>query len=101
MPELEGEHPLGERLNDVAVRLEIIQAMAATIIAVVLRTANDDHRRQIIEELRRNILLGVARINPNGGPAEMLICEEATDRLLDEVLRLSHNIDPLSPRKST
>lgn len=89
MPETAVQHPIDKRLRDVAVRLELTQAMLATTIAIMLRMSTDDHRRGILEEFRRNVLLTMARIVPNADPTAVLTHEEAADGLLDEILRLS------------
>lgn len=84
----EGQQPIDERLSDVAVRLEITQVMMVTMIAIMLRTSIEDPRRTV-EALRRNILLAMARIVPDADQAAVLTCEEAADRLIDEIQRLA------------
>lgn len=71
------------------IRLRVNQAMLETTIAFLLRSGNADDRRWLMEDLRRNILITMADIEPNADQATVLTHEDAADRLLDEIVRLS------------
>lgn len=72
--------------------LDLLRAMTATMFAIMLRMADENgHRQIILKDLRRNILLTVAKINPGADEQARLSHEERTDSLLDELLRLARN----------
>ncbi len=77
------------RLNDIEVRLQIAQTVMATATAIALRAADEDQHRRILHELRRNILITLAQVEPTADQAAVLTREESTDRMLDEIVRLS------------
>lgn len=78
-----------ERLSDIAVKLDLLQTMLATTIAIMLRTAAADQRPRILDELRRNVLITLAQVEPTADQAAVLTREDGADRMLDEIARLS------------
>ena len=66
------------------------QTMLATTIAFILRSASDSDRRQLINELRRNILLTMADVALDAEPATVLAHEESTDALLDQIQHIAN-----------
>lgn len=81
-----------QRLDELAAQLGIVQTMTATAVAIMVRMAGEDYAPRILDELRRNILLTLASTNPNANQDMVLTHEEGTDRLLDEIVRLSRNV---------
>lgn len=78
-----------ERLTDLAVQMAVVRTMSATAVAAVLRTTSAGHQRQILDELRRNIALAMMQINLQADEATVLTYEDAIDRMIDEIVRLS------------
>jgi hypothetical protein len=63
--------------------------MLATTIGVLLRSGDDDQRRQILQSLRRNILGAGEEVHPSTDQASALVTEESVDQLLDQIVRLA------------
>jgi hypothetical protein len=78
-------------LEQVKIRLRVVEVMSTTMIAFVLRSGDADQRRQILGELRRNLLLAIEMIYPSANQANVLAVEENVDRVLDEIARLARN----------
>lgn len=76
-------------LEQLKIRLRVVEIMSATSIAFVLRPGNADQRRAMLEELRRNLIVGVEEVHPSTDQAGALATEDCVDRLLDEIVRLA------------
>lgn len=71
------------------VRLRTAEILAAMTVAFLLRSGSNDQRREMLDELRRNLILALQEFNPAKDQATELTSEVAVDELLDQVVRLA------------
>lgn len=76
-------------LEQIKIRLRVAEFMSTTLIAFMLRSANAGHRREMLAELRRNLIVAVEEVLPSTDQAGALATEDSVDRLLDEIVRLA------------
>lgn len=75
----------GDDLSQMSIRLRVAEIMAATVIAAIVRAGNP----LILHELRRNVLGALNDVETTDDQIGLLACEEATDRLLDQIEQLA------------
>jgi hypothetical protein len=83
---------LQDRYDRLAVRQLVSEVIFATTVGFVLRSANDDLRAQLLEELRKSISVKAESFaNPAKAELMALEMEEAAAQLLDQIERFARH----------